>query len=263
MFLRRDQARAIFAEIVEIGARDDLRGSVRTDRPVQAGLAIEAAVERIAHVVGVVELARVDHGASSNLRVPPAAGCAAWLRPAPPARPHGTSTALSPSSDARRLPTSGCPRRRSLRPQLHPWRDRTRLQCRAARRHAVERPQFLLPPFGFPLRAATSSRPARPPLHAEQIVALRFGRRGIRALRQLYTQPASAYLDRVLAPRQDAPLDDLPAQAQRRRLAEAGVEDLLRGCSGSASTWICAVMRPFLPNAGTCSTSSTDGCARK
>ena len=39
VLLRRQQAGAILAEIVEIGAGDDLRSGVRPDRPVEAGLA--------------------------------------------------------------------------------------------------------------------------------------------------------------------------------------------------------------------------------
>ena len=51
MVARRVEARAILAEIVEIGAGDDLRVRRGPDRAVQAGLAVEAAVHRIRAVL--------------------------------------------------------------------------------------------------------------------------------------------------------------------------------------------------------------------
>ena len=58
---RRRQPGPIVAEIVEIGARQDLRVGNFGDRPVQVGLAEEAAVDGVRQIAPVGELAGVDH----------------------------------------------------------------------------------------------------------------------------------------------------------------------------------------------------------
>jgi hypothetical protein len=61
VLLSCDQAGAILAQIVQIRTGHDLCRGMRSDRSVKTGLAVEAAVDGIAHIVAVVELARIDY----------------------------------------------------------------------------------------------------------------------------------------------------------------------------------------------------------
>ena len=59
--LCRVQTGAVFAEIVEVGAGDDLRRGMRHQRAVQVGLAVEAAVHRVAAIVRIAKFAGIDY----------------------------------------------------------------------------------------------------------------------------------------------------------------------------------------------------------
>src|SRR5258708_3421864 len=59
--LCRVKARAVFAEIVEVRTGDDLCGRMGHQRAIQVGLAVEAAVDRVAAIVGIAELPGVDY----------------------------------------------------------------------------------------------------------------------------------------------------------------------------------------------------------
>jgi hypothetical protein len=107
------EARAVLAEVVAIGAGQDLAVGDAPDRPVQVGLAEEAAVDRVGPVGRVGELACLDHAQVPAL--PGGLGPDALGRLAG----HGRGDRVDDEGRARRHPVGEGGERQAVDPTAH------------------------------------------------------------------------------------------------------------------------------------------------